>query len=209
MVLRKIVILAGVFVSGTFLGSLALAALGALEAPDDEFSRRNHAYDVLDAFDARARAGVAMNSSMDFGGAVSDCGYDPDRLFGPELSLAVGQAWTPYTGYFDLTIWQRNEFSQEVARRRAEHLSRHLGAFELVFLDRCIRSTLFAGQCALRVHRLLETGNLRSRNSMPASGPRFVQSRRDRTICTYLDGLAARKGLPLSARPGPEDPPPE
>jgi hypothetical protein len=53
------------------------------------------------------------------------------------------------------------------------------------------------GVCGFRVRKVLEKGNLYDKYSSPSSLPRPDQSGREHTICAFLDGIAARKGLKL------------
>ena len=128
---------------------------------------------------------------------LGTAGYD-ERVFSDNFSLAQGQNWTPFTGYFDLTMWLADEFREEVARRRAEQLGAHLNDFGLAFLDHCLRQTVFAPLCGEKVQQVLKRGNLLDSASLPSP---FDQPRRRHTICIYLDGLAARKGLTLAQPP--------
>ena len=200
LVLRKILLVGGALLLGAVVGPLALAAWAALTAPDDATARLTAARRLLDAFDDRHPQEIGM-ASFDSSGFARDCGYDEEQLFGQTPSMLEGesQGWTPYTGYFDLIMWHHDEFRQEVGSRRTEHLSQRLNGLELVFLERCIRHTAFSFLCGGRVRRVLETGDLLSHSSLPPLGARPDQQRRSKTICTYLDGVVARKSLPLAA----------
>lgn len=201
VVLREIALFGGALLLGVVVGPLALAALAALNAPRHGTERLTAAHRLLDAFDDRYPQEIRM-ASFTTSGFAGRCGYDEEQLFGQMPSFPrlepESQDWIPYTGYFDLIMWHRDEFRKEVERRRTEHLSQHLGGFEIAFLDRCIRRTAFSSFCGDRVRRVLETGDLRSQSSLPSSGPRPDQRRRSKTICTYLDGVAARKSHSLA-----------
>jgi hypothetical protein len=201
---RKLATWTAIFVLGLLLGPLLLAAISGLTASSDDNTRWQSAHRVLGAFDERYPQMTL--TSLEWRSAVSNCGYDFERLFGSATPpLPERQAWTPFAGYFDLTVWRGTVFNREVERRRTAHLAQRFSPVALGFLDRCMRQTAFAGLCGLRVRTALEDGDLLSDSSLPADGPRFDQRRETMTVCRYLDGLALRRGLPVAepAHPGP------
>ena len=195
--LRQLLIVVLIFAAGMVLGPVLLAAADGLARPSDAQERRAQAYALLKAFDDRDPQ-VSM-ASMDWDMFIRDCGYTTETLFGsPTPPLVEGQAWTPYSGYFDLFLWQGRQFGTAAEAARADVLFRSLSTFQLAFLGDCMRGTAFSGLCAGYVRQVLESGGGLSSNAMPRGAPRFDQRREERTICTYLDGLAARRGLPLA-----------
>jgi hypothetical protein len=189
-ILRTASILAGVLLFGILVGPIAFAGWAAARTSNDGDERLSAAYHLLEAFDERYSRGTRL-ASVDLGRVARDCGYDEEQLLGP-FPLQKSQGWTPHIGYFDLMMWLRDGFRQEVERRRAKHLSDHLNGSEIVFFDRCIRHTALAAWCGNNVGETLKAGDLSSQSSLPSSGPRPDESRRTRTICAYLDGVAAR-----------------
>lgn len=199
---RRLAAWALIFGLGLLLGPLLVAAIAGFAASSDDAARSGAAYRLLGAYDERYPQ--YSLASRDWQRAASDCGYDFERLFGGATPpLAEGREWTPFSGYFDLILWQGGEFRKEVERRRAAHLTRQLGSFELTFLNICLRETVFAGLCGRSVASALDQGGLSSPSSLPSGGPRFDQTRESTTLCRYLDGLAARQGQPLASPAGP------
>lgn len=196
--IATIAALAGMFGLGALLGPLAAIAIASLGTPDNERQIMAAALRLMTAFDDRYPAEPSLYS-IEFDGDVTDCGYDVDLVGQAEPFDPFGQTWTPYTGYFDLTHWRSDDWRREAERRRVEFVARQLSPFELTFLSRCIGETAFADLCGEKVRNLLDSGNRLRSDSMPADEPRYEQPRQNRTICTYLDGLAARRGQPLSA----------
>ena len=194
---RKFLAWTGIFVLGLLFGPLLVAAIAGLAASTDDDTRWRSAYQLLNAYD-ELYPEYAL-PSLNWAGAASDCGYDFEQLFGSATPPSTeGRGSTPFTGYFDLILWESGEFREEVERRRAEHLARRFSGFELTFLNGCVRHSVFAYLCGRRVGKTLSTGRLDSRSSLPANGPRFNQTRQSTTLCRYLDGLAARQGQPLA-----------
>ena len=193
---RRFAIIAGAIVLGFLMGPLFAVAITSMKFRDPQALQVDPAYHLLSAFDDRYPEGI-ITRQMDLDGVARDCGYT-EELYGRDLSPGLrDQRWTPATGYFDLMMWLDDEFSQEVKRRRAEQLRQHLTDYQLRFLDGCLRWTVFAGLCGGQVRHLLKQENLLSQSSLNSP---FPQPRRTQTICTYLDGIAARKGEPLARR---------
>jgi hypothetical protein len=195
VVSRKLLIGSGAFLLGLVAGPILVAAVASLSARSDSFPHNRAAFHLLADFDDRYPAPLLM-ASRDFGLIARKCGYG-DELFS-DFSLTEGQKWTPSTGYFDLMMWLEDEFRTETDRRRAEQLGQHFNSYSLAFLDRCLRQTALTPFCGEEVRLVLKEGNLLSRFSLPSP---FDQPRRTKTICTYLDGLAARNGQPLAKQP--------
>ena len=194
---RWLLTVALIFAAGMALGPVLLAAADGLARPSDEQERRAQAWALLATFDAPDDH-LSM-PYIDFDAPIRDCGYTREALFGsPTPPIVEGRAWTPYSGYLDLFAWQGQQRRRAVEAARANILYQDLRAFQLAFLDDCMRSTAFSGLCAGYVRQVLESGGGLSSNAMPSGAPRFDQRREERTICTYLDGLAARRGLRLA-----------
>jgi len=184
-----------VFGLGLLLGPILVGAVAGLTASSDEQARWQSAGILLGAFDEQSPQ-LAL-ASQDRSWAIRECGHDSgdavQQLFGEASPpLPADRSWTPFAGYFDLTLWHGSVFRREVLRRRIEALAQGFSPFSLAFLDNCIRRTAFAGLCALRVEAFLEEAGLRGTSSLPSGGPRFDQSRELATICRYLGGLRPR-----------------
>jgi len=192
---RKLLIWSGTFILGLLVGPIFVAAIVGVTSGTSEFDRNGAAQHLLDAYDERYPPPMVM-INLDEYAAAEDCGYD-ERVFGGDLSTAKSQKWTPFTGYFDLTVWLADEFRDEVQRRRSEWLGGHFSSFGLTFLDRCLRQTIVAPICGWNVRQVLEHGRLLDGSSLPSP---FDQPRRTQSICTYLDGIAAQRGLLLAHR---------
>lgn len=92
-----------------------------------------------------------------------------------------------------LAVLQMTNLDQERDALRVRRLDAVTSDFSARFLRECMRSTLFAPLCESRTRDLL--GSARG-------GPRELPEPTGDlgTICTYLDGVAARRGLPLAKR---------
>src|SRR5688572_15871481 len=197
---RGLLIGAALFALGVLGGPFLGGVVAGFAAASDEQSRRSNAYELLSAFDERYPAPIIL-PSIDWPAAAADCGYDFEGVFGSAAPpLAEGPAWRPFTGYFDLLAAERREVRDRLASVRARQLFEHLNAFEMAFLTNCLRNALLPGPCGLRVRKVLEHRGLVDPWRWPSSGPRPNLTRQSTTLCTYLDGLAARRRRPLSTR---------
>lgn len=134
--LRTILFAALAFCLGALLGPILIAAGTSLGAPSGASERAVAAHQLLRTFDEHFPQPTPMASFV-LGAVARDCGYDGDRLFGPEDNLAEGRNWTPLTGYFDLVMWLHEEFREETEDRRAQQLEQRLSKYELEFFRRC------------------------------------------------------------------------
>ena len=174
-----------------------------LFADSSEGGRRAQSVALLDAYRDHWPPPLFL-SSINFRAAIDDCGYDAETLFGPEEGdSGRNGVWTPYGGHFDLWIARSQDWSRRLDELRMSRLEAETSAFSSEFLRICIRQSLFASVCAGRVRAILSAGDLDTGNgnAWPRNQGRPDQSRQTRNICTYLDGLAARRGLPLATRP--------
>jgi len=195
---RGFLIGAALFALGVLASPYFVGVAAGLAASSDEPSRRSSASELLGAFDERYPAPMVL-PSIDWPAAARDCGYEFETVFGSATPpLADSPAWTPFTGYFDLMAAERREVRERLASLRSRQLFEHLGPFELSFLGTCLRSALIPGPCGLRVRKVLEPRGLVDPYRWPSWGPRPNLTRQKSTLCTYLDGLAARRRQRLS-----------
>jgi hypothetical protein len=193
---RKIFSLGGAVCVGYLIVPLIVSAISSLGPLTTTNTGINAAYRLFDALARYRPEPVPLSLTNDT--MAKDCGYQSDQLFSASDKLVDGPRWTPSTGYFDLTLWVSNEFAQEVKRGRVEQLKHNLSDYSLRFLDHCIRETAFASVCANRAWQAFGEGGHASLYTMPTGQLRPDQRRRFNTVCTYLDGLAARRGIMLS-----------
>lgn len=178
------------------LGPIAFAALVSF-LPNAEGERRpSDALRLLRTFDDAFPQPTPMfskNTNFDF----EQCGYDGETILGEISSMKQRNGWIPNQGYFELRAWVSDKFYQGVEEARTQQLAKRLSSYELRFLDRCIANSPLSMACGNRVRKVLEEGGLYSAYSLPSYSPRPNQSERMRTMCAFLDGIAARKGQKL------------
>jgi hypothetical protein len=183
------------------LAPLLFAAGKGLLAAMGETDRGAQSFALLAAYRDHRPPDISL-ANLDVQGEIRDCGYDEERLFSPGDRGPIGPhgRWTQYGGYFDLFLWRRGEWRERGDDLRLDLLTAQTSAFSSEFLRICMRQSLLAPLCAGRVHAILDAAQLDSPDSVPASS-RIDETRWNRTICAYLDGVAARNGQPLATQP--------
>jgi hypothetical protein len=126
-----------------------------------------------------------------------ECGYDPETLFPDRVQAMHPQGRTDvyadHQGYRELDRWRSRRRDEAWIRAITAAIHNRMSEFQIGFLRRCIQSTLFAGLCAKEVERIGDT--------VPRYGrPRIneAQGFEDRVVCTFADGVAARRGVALA-----------
>ena len=132
----------------------------------------------------------------------AECGYDPSEVFPDEIDQLTDsvrkQKFNDYAGYYALDQWRNRSRDEEWIAAIRDKIDEQMSRFEVGFLRRCIEATIFSPICMKRVSEFGDSEEI----------PRFDHNRLTRTImgegiedqivCTYVDGVAARKKLTLS-----------
>ena len=183
---------------GAIFGPLAIAgAAAAIGGPEtDHFGGSIEAEKLVDAYrDQLPRGLLFLTITPPPDGA--ECGYDPEIVFpgGIGAMYPEGRAtsYSDYQGYSELHRWRNGRRDDAWIRAITARIDEGMTDFQASFLRRCIESTMFADLCAREVERFGET--------VPRYGrPRTNEAEgfEDRVVCTFVDGVVARKGVPLS-----------
>jgi len=202
MTWRRLLGAALLIAAAIVLAPLLYGVAKGLLAGHGEGDRRAQSIALLAAYREHWPPPVWL-ASQDFGRDIRDCGYEEDTLFPPsEPQLGQGEHWTPYAGYFDVLMARSRDWDRRLEELRLARLDGETSAFSSEFLRVCMRQSPFASLCASRVRAILVADGLDIENgsAWPRNRPSPDQSRGTRTICAYLDGIAARRGLPLATR---------
>lgn len=180
---------------------LLFAAGKGLLAPSDDNARYAQAYRLLEAYRAYDPPQVVL-ASADWDGDIYVCGYRREQLFSEGDDLPrEGETtpWTPYGGLWELMMWRSKRWREAIDGLLEDGLRARTSGFSSEFLRICMRQSLLAPLCAQRVRAMLVDAGWTGGSAAPA-GRRIDESRHNRTICVYLDGVAARRGQQLPAR---------
>jgi hypothetical protein len=183
---------------GTIFGPLVVAAAAAAIAPA---TGRNgeviEATKLVEAYQNRLEPGLLFLTLVapDDG---AECGYDPDTVFpGGIEALAGNGSYTDYLGYFALYRWRNANKDDAWIRSITASIGQRMTPYEAGFLRRCIEGTLFADLCMAEVREIGETVPRFDRKQKTGL---LAEGHEDRVVCTFVDGVAARKGIRLSRR---------
>lgn len=200
--MKRFAITAGMILSalcvGTILGPVVIAATMAKLAPaKTRIGTSAEAEKLVDAYMARLEPGILFMTVV-IPSDGEECGYDPEAVF-PDgmvaMAKARGQKYVDYEGYYALNRWRRESRDQAYIRAIIRQIDKEMTPFEAGFLRRCIESTLFSDLCMRKVETFGDT--------VPRFGPKVktglpAEGEEDRVVCSFVDGVAARKGIPLS-----------
>jgi hypothetical protein len=194
---------AALLIAATIVLAPLLYGVGkGLAAGGSDEDRAGQSFALLAAYREQSPPEVSI-PYYNFNSDIRRCGYDEQALFptpGPQPDIRDPDVM-PYAGYFTMLGERGAEQQRLLDRVRADTLTAGTSAFSSEFLRVCLRHSVFASACALRVGSLLSARNLnRDSGVWPSAIARPDLGQRDRSICLYLDGVAARRGLPLAAR---------
>ena len=192
--------------AGALLGPVVFAAVGAAVGASQKtypsVTTGTGAFRLVEAYRARLPRGRLFTSVV----APEDgreCGYENDQVF-PRAFDQFGvsahtRKFTYYSGYWVLDQWRNDSRNAEWVDAIAQAIGEDMSAFEIDFLRRCIEATAFAPICMKKV---AQYGNAVSRFNRPqTSSPFLGYGSEDQIVCTYVDGVAARRGVPLAGPP--------
>lgn len=185
-------------ITAIVVGPLLFAVWQGLAASSDEMAHSRDAKRLVSAYRDRLPSMVLLLTiAMPLDG--EECGYSRETLFDAKDDVIsyFGTPWTPYAGYDALLGWKNRQSDADYIDVMAEYLSRRTSPFSAAFLRQCMSGTVFGHWCEQHVRSLINGEG----STIGAPPERIFQSPlRERTICTYLDGLAARNGKPLAKR---------
>ncbi len=189
---------------GAIIGPIVAAAVLAVAAPSEVYGRNNEAAKLVEVYRSRLRPFLLfLTIARPENG--SECGYNSETIFPRGLYAfkdmrKTGQ-YNDYVGYYALHTWSGNSSDDRWIANMTIALDERLSSFEAGFLRRCIESTVASTMCMSRVERLGRSVPRSELEGMDYPLP-YGQGWgfEDRVICSFVDGVAARKGLPLSRR---------
>ena len=128
-----------------------------------------------------------------------ECGYLPSSVFPTTFAGAatdrLAGRWNPYVGYYALHRWRNDAQADGYIAAISKKMTEDLSKFEAKFLRICIESTVLSGICSRKIESYGDGIDRFSKDYVEDS---WIGGNEDRVVCSYVDGVAARKGLPLS-----------
>lgn len=179
-------------------GGLSLVPSNSIDSPVDAV-KAYEAERLINAYRARLPRGILFSSIVPppYG---KECGYDSKMLL-PDTLGALAQnpqdrRWTDITGYYALNDWRSRSRDEAWISDITRQIADDMPLPRIKFLRMCIEATVFSRACMAEV---AQYGDRVERFKKGRKNPGSIASgQEDRVVCTYVDGVAARRGLPLS-----------
>ncbi|MGV3455778.1 hypothetical protein [Sphingomonas sp.] len=190
--MRKVIVACVISATiATVFGPVVVAAVSALlQSREEVYPSMGGSGKLLDAISAqepdfRLNLSIYLDDSN-----IAECGYGFNALFGRNREE------DELSGFNLIERSESNDWRRMLRDRQADHLEGTLSPFKMHFLANCINGTLFSNVCVAGAKAHLA----------PPISPDHEwarSSRRNTKLmrCRYLDGVAARAGLPLSKGP--------
>ncbi len=128
-----------------------------------------------------------------------ECGYNPEAVFpGGNMKSneeLVSDRWTDYDGYYALHRWRGEAQDEGYIAGITEKMTKDLSRFEAKFLRLCIESTIASEICSRKVSAYSELVDRFAKDTKQRS---VTRGNEDRIVCSYVDGVAVRRGMKLS-----------
>lgn len=190
-------------VTGATIGPVVIAAVGAwidAERQADPWAR-SEVNRLVEAYRQRLPPNhLFLSLALPEDG--KECGYDSTDVF-PNAWDEIGesirsQTFNDYAGYYALDRWRNTSRDEEWISAITASIAEETSEFEASFLRRCIEATLFSDICIQRVAEFGDSNRIpRFDHDRPISPPQGIGVE-DEIVCTYVDGVAARRNLPLA-----------
>ncbi|MFC4257289.1 hypothetical protein GRI97_16860 [Altererythrobacter xixiisoli] len=190
-----------IFGFGTVVGPVLIAAASAAYWADDvdDGAKWQETGRLLASYQHELAQIGYLNLSVILPDNGKECGYDSNKIF-PNMDEDFGKIGTSidfnyYNGYLALDRWKYNNIDEEWEQAVSQVIINDMNSFQIGFLRRCIEETTFSKMCMKQVAHY-QNRVKRFDHGRP-SIPYFGYGIEDQIICTYVDGVAARLGVPL------------
>lgn len=179
-------------------GPVAMTSYREAMATNPNLVRRQTAEDLVNTYRRHAADGYRMNLSIvdappDYR-PVRACGYDPEAILKNEnVPFLQSADW----GFEVLQRRASSDDARVVDDNRANYLAEHHTVVTMAALSQCVASP-FASLCRGRVDRLAALADAAGAKEI-AELRDFSHKQNQAILCTFLDGVAARRGIAKTA----------
>lgn len=199
--IRTTAIIVGPLTVGAIFGPILIAALAAALWPStDRFGEPDEASKLVDAYQDRLEPGLLFLTILPPEDGA-ECGYRPDDVFPGGFDEMIearrNRSYADYEGYRALDSWRSRNRDEDWIAAIATQIDEEMTPFEAGFLRRCIEATIFADMCMKRVEGY---GNSLPRFDGDWERYSLAGGDEDKVVCTFVDGVAARRGIALPDR---------
>lgn len=196
---RRIGLATALLAAGALLGPVVFAGIGAALAvsdPEDYPTKWQETQRLVEAYRARLPRGRLYTTIASPQNGV-ECGYNVAAIF-PDV-YSESRQFGYWNGYQALDHWRDMNWKRQRIEEFGEAIGADMNEFEVVFLRRCIEATVLQPLCMAKIagysDRVSRSDHLRATSLFEGYGYE------DQIVCTYVDGVAARRGVPLAEAP--------
>lgn len=196
-VIRRIIGLGSIFLVGAILGPVLLAVSSSLGRSDDLMAKFDELRLLLDTYRAHLPKHQLFLTLVGPEGET-ECGYERETVFPSTMEgLFTSQGrpeWSYRAGYEVLDRWRGDAEDENYVWAIGGKILDDMTTFEMSFYRKCIASTVFSSLCMRQIAAYsegIDRTSARKLDGLLGSG--FEQN----IVCTYIDGAAARQGIPL------------
>jgi hypothetical protein len=191
-------------ICGPILSALWAATMASLQPAASERVKDTPAWNLLEAYRAQLPP-LRLLLSIVMPPDGEECRYSRSALFGEkedilEVYASAPDHWSSYKGYDALNHWKNTQTDERYLQHVVRYLALNTSAFSATFLENCIRNTALRSVCVRYTEDMLSERPWFGKPT-PMPTRRFEAPVEAATLCTYLDGVAARRGKPLSDWP--------
>ena len=199
-IVRMVVFVVGLLFAGALFGPVIYAAITAYNYERTDLSTSMEATMLVDAYRGQLAPNILFLSIIPPPDG-EECGYEPKEVF-PEASEQLGAAidsekYDDYVGYYNLDRWRNDTRDKDYIDAITEKIVDDLSPYKIAFLRRCIQYTAFSKFCA---EEISEFSDRVERFDHDRKNAYFGMGYEDEIVCTYVDGVAAKKGINLVDR---------
>lgn len=189
----KLAVFSTAFLIGGLLVPLIVAAGEAALVRSDKNDRYYEAQKLISVYQNQLPEHHLFLTIMRREGR--DCGYDSEKLFpSPGSRSQWEKSQVELVSSFLIEEWEAREQDKLWISAIADRISENSSAFSIAFLRRCIEGTILRPFCVSKVSSFGE-----GVERFPAK-PNLKSIAAKHTYCTFMDGIAARRSIPLVER---------
>lgn len=199
--LRPVLTIVTTFALGTVFGPVLIAGAASLHQPEMHFGDETEASRLIKVYRANLKPYLVFTTIIgpDDG---AECGYDPQVLF-PDGIMEMAEArsekrYSDYEGYYALDQWAKQQEDESWIAAITERIDQTMSPRKTEFLRRCIESTLFSDTCMAQVE--VYGDRIERFPDEPRTQYHLAGGHEKEVICSYLDGVALKRGIEIPAR---------
>lgn len=198
---KRALLAVAIFAFGAIFGPLLIAGIAALHDDTLGMYEPSEATKLVEAYQSKLPP-LRLFLTVEPPDEGKACGYEPSQLFPTGIdemaSARKEKRFSDYEGYYALEGWASDLKDKAFVAEITEKIEKTMDRREMEFLRHCIQSTLFSGVCMREVEKFGD--RVERFPNEPRDWYFLASGHEQEVICTYLDAIAARRGLAIPKR---------